>query len=64
MTKVTIGYTGMPEQDCSRGFTAVPASGPATLTAPATPGAGKLRYMVPRGDGSFSMIGRAALTVE
>lgn len=53
-----------PEQDYSGGFTAVPASGPATMTAPTTPGAWELRYMVPRGDGSYSMIGRSALTVE
>lgn len=55
---------GAPEQDYSGGFTAVLPEGPASMTAPSLPGAWELRYMQPRGDGQYRMIGRAALTVE
>ena len=55
---------GAPEQDYSGGFTAVLPDGPASMTAPSLPGAWELRYMQPRGDGQYRMIGRAALTVE
>jgi hypothetical protein len=61
---VYIVPAGAPEQDYSGGFTLVPATGPVAMTAPTMPGTWELRYMVPRGEGVYAMIGQSLLTVE
>ncbi|NKX45231.1 hypothetical protein [Roseicyclus persicicus] len=52
------------DQDYSGGYVGIPASGSATITAPAAPGDWELRYVVSAGGGLYTVIGRAPLTLQ
>lgn len=59
-----IAPAGAGDQDYSGGYVSIPTSGPATITAPATPGDWELRYMIPAGNGQYIVIGRAPLKLD
>ena len=58
-----IAPAGTAETDYSGGYVAIPAEGPAQITAPTTAGDWELRYVVPFA-GSYRALGAAALTLR